>query len=97
MAHFVLKTVGPVERAPIMSSLPARDGAQTHMLDLGANSKATAIQLAQFATMGSIVARDVFDIANRDIRFRRGRSQWYVGRIHRSKLPDRIRLMAFSR
>jgi glycerol-3-phosphate acyltransferase PlsX len=64
MAHFVLKTVGPVERAPIMSSLPARDGAQTHMLDLGANSKATAIQLAQFATMGSIVARDVFDIAN---------------------------------
>ena len=64
MAHFVLKTVGPVERAPIMSSLPARDGTQTHMLDLGANSKATATQLAQFATMGSIVARDVFDIAN---------------------------------
>jgi glycerol-3-phosphate acyltransferase PlsX len=64
MAHFVLKTVGPVERAPIMSSVPARDGGHTHMLDLGANSKATAIQLAQFATMGSIVARDVFGIAN---------------------------------
>jgi glycerol-3-phosphate acyltransferase PlsX len=63
MAHFVLKTVGPVERAPIMSSVPARDGGHTHMLDLGANSKATAIQLAQFATMGSIVARDVFGIA----------------------------------
>jgi len=64
MAHFVLKTVGPVERAPIMSSVPARDGGHTHMLDLGANSKATAVQLAQFATMGSIVARDVFGIAN---------------------------------
>jgi glycerol-3-phosphate acyltransferase PlsX len=62
MAHFVLKTVGPVERAPIMSLLPARDGAHTHMLDLGANSKATAVQLAQFATMGSIVARDVYGI-----------------------------------
>ena len=64
MAHFVLKTVGSVERAPIMSSVPARGGAHTHMLDLGANSKATAWQLAQFATMGSIVARDVFAVAN---------------------------------
>jgi glycerol-3-phosphate acyltransferase PlsX len=64
MSHFVLKTVGPVERAPIMSSVPARDGGHTHMLDLGANSKATPLQLAQFATMGSIVARDVFGIAN---------------------------------
>jgi len=64
MAHFVLKTVGPVERAPIMSRVPARNGNHTHMLDLGANSKATPLQLAQFATMGSIVARDVFGIAN---------------------------------
>jgi glycerol-3-phosphate acyltransferase PlsX len=64
ISHFVLKTVGPVERAPIMSALPSRNGAHTHMLDLGANSKATALQLAQFATMGSIVARDVFGIAS---------------------------------
>ncbi len=64
MAHFVLKTVGPVERAPIMSAVPARNGGHTHMLDLGANSKASALQLAQFATMGSIVARDVFGIAS---------------------------------
>jgi phosphate acyltransferase len=62
MSHFVLKTVGPVERAPIMSAVPARSGGHTHMLDLGANSKATALQLAQFATMGSIVARDVYGI-----------------------------------
>ena len=26
MSHFVLKTVGPVERAPIMSTVPARNG-----------------------------------------------------------------------
>jgi glycerol-3-phosphate acyltransferase PlsX len=58
----VLKTVGPVERAPIMSSVPARNGGHTHILDLGANTKATALQLAQFATMGSIVARDVFGV-----------------------------------
>jgi glycerol-3-phosphate acyltransferase PlsX len=64
MSHFVLKTVGPVERAPIMSSIPARAGGHTHVLDLGANSKATPLQLAQFATMGSSVARDVFGIAN---------------------------------
>jgi phosphate acyltransferase len=64
MAHFVLKTLGPVERAPIMSSVPARNGGHTHLLDLGANSRATALQLAQFATMGSIVARDVFGVAN---------------------------------
>jgi len=63
MAHFVLKTVGPVERAPIMSAVPSRNG-HTHMLDLGANTKASALQLAQFATMGSIVARDVFGIAS---------------------------------
>ena len=63
MSHFVLKTVGTVERAPIMSAIPARNGGHTHMLDLGANTKATALQLAQFATMGSIVARDVFGIA----------------------------------
>jgi len=64
MSHFVLKTVGPVERAPIMSAVPSRDGAHTHILDLGANSKATAQQLSQFATMGSIVARDVFGLSN---------------------------------
>jgi glycerol-3-phosphate acyltransferase PlsX len=62
MAHFVLKTVGPVERAPIMSAVPSAGEAHTHVLDLGANSKATAQQLAQFATMGSIVARDVYGI-----------------------------------
>lgn len=62
MAHFVLKTVAGVERAAIMSAIPAAHG-HTHMLDLGANTKATPEQLAQFAAMGSVVARDVYGVA----------------------------------
>lgn len=61
VAHFVLKCLPNVERAPIMSSLPSAHGF-THMLDLGANTLATPAQLRQFAVMGSIVARDVHGI-----------------------------------
>jgi glycerol-3-phosphate acyltransferase PlsX len=58
MAHFVLKTITGVERAAIISAIPAAHG-YTYMLDLGANTKATPAQLGQFATMGAIVARDL--------------------------------------
>jgi glycerol-3-phosphate acyltransferase PlsX len=61
-AHFVLKTIPGVDRAAIMSAIPSIDG-HTHMLDLGANARATAEQLAQFAAMGNIVARDVHGVA----------------------------------
>ncbi len=60
-AHFVLKTLEGVERAPIMSAIPSVHG-HTHMLDLGANTKASAVQLLQFARMGCIVARDVYGL-----------------------------------
>jgi len=62
IAHFVLKTLPGVERAAIISALPAAHGF-THMLDLGANTKATPEQLRQFAAMGSVVARDVDGVA----------------------------------
>jgi phosphate acyltransferase len=62
ISHFVLKTVANVERAAIMSAIPSSKG-HTHMLDLGANTRATALQLLQFARMGSIVARDLHGIA----------------------------------
>jgi len=62
ISHFVLKTVANVERAAIMSAIPSSKG-HTHMLDLGANTRATALQLLQFALMGSIVARDLHGIA----------------------------------
>jgi glycerol-3-phosphate acyltransferase PlsX len=58
MAHFVLKTIAGVERAAIISAIPAAHG-HTQMLDLGANIKATPEQLRQFAAMGAIIARDI--------------------------------------
>jgi phosphate acyltransferase len=61
IAHFVLKTLPGVERAAIISAIPAAHGL-THMLDLGANTKATPEQLHQFAAMGAIVARDVHGV-----------------------------------
>src|SRR5579883_2697116 len=57
IAHFVLKTLPGVERAAIISAIPAAHGL-THMLDLGANTKATPEQLRQFAAMGAIISRD---------------------------------------
>ncbi len=63
MSHFVLKTLAGVERAAIMSAIPSAHG-HTHMLDLGANTKATPEQLLQFGSMGSIVARDVHGVNN---------------------------------
>jgi glycerol-3-phosphate acyltransferase PlsX len=63
IAHFVLGTLPGVERAAIISAVPAAHGL-THMLDLGANTKATALQLRQFAAMGVIVAREVYGVAN---------------------------------
>ena len=58
MAHFVLKTLPGVERAAIISAIPAAHG-HTQMLDLGANTKATPEQLRQFAAMGAIISRDI--------------------------------------
>ena len=58
MAHFVLKTIAGVERAAIISAIPAAHG-HTYMLDLGANTKATPEQLCQFAAMGAIMSRDI--------------------------------------
>jgi glycerol-3-phosphate acyltransferase PlsX len=63
IAHFVLRTLPGVERAAIISAVPAAHGL-TYMLDLGANTKATPQQLLQFAAMGAIVARDVHGVAN---------------------------------
>jgi glycerol-3-phosphate acyltransferase PlsX len=62
ISHFVLRCLPGVERAPIMSAVPNARGF-THMLDLGANTRATPVQLEQFAVMGAIVARDVHGMA----------------------------------
>ena len=62
IAHFVLKTLPGVDRAAIISAIPAAHG-HTHMLDLGANTKATPEQLRQFAAMGAIISQDVYGLA----------------------------------
>ncbi len=57
-AKFVLKTLPGIDRPAFISELPAKGGS-LHMLDLGANTEATAEQLFQFAVMGSIVTSDI--------------------------------------
>ncbi len=63
MSHFVLKTLEGVDRAAIISAIPAVHG-HTQMLDLGANTKATPEQLRQFAAMGAIIAGDIHGLAS---------------------------------
>ena len=59
--HFVLKAIPGIDRPAIMSAIPAKGG-HTHVLDLGANSSATAEQLLQFGLMGAVVATDLDDL-----------------------------------
>jgi glycerol-3-phosphate acyltransferase PlsX len=61
-AKFVLKTLPGIDRPAIIAELPAKGGS-LHMLDLGANTEASAEQLFQYAMMGSIVSSDILGIA----------------------------------
>ena len=61
MSHFVLKTAGPVSSArAIMSAIPAAHGPHAHARSRRQHQGDAASSCAQFATMGSIVARDVY-------------------------------------
>ena len=60
-ARFVLKMLPGIDRPAIIAELPAMGGS-VHMLDLGANTQATADHLFQYAVMGSIVAADIIGI-----------------------------------
>ena len=60
-AKFVLKTLPGIDRPAIITELPAKDGS-LHMLDLGANTEASANQLFQYAMMGSVVSSDITGI-----------------------------------
>ena len=61
MAKFVLKTLPGIDRPAFIAELPAKGGS-LHMLDLGANTQASASQLFQYAMMGSIVSSDITGI-----------------------------------
>lgn len=56
--RFVLKMLPGIDRPAIIAKLPAKGGF-LHMLDVGANTHASAEQLFQYAVMGSIVASDI--------------------------------------
>ncbi len=76
-AKFVLKMLPGIDRPAIIAELPAMGGS-VHMLDLGANTQATADQLFQYAVMGSIVAADIVGIDKPRIgaaQYRRRRHQ----------------------
>jgi glycerol-3-phosphate acyltransferase PlsX len=60
-AKFVLKTLPGINRPAFITELPAKSGT-LHMLDLGANTHASAEQLFQYAMMGSIVSSDIVRI-----------------------------------
>jgi glycerol-3-phosphate acyltransferase PlsX len=60
--RFVLKTLPGIDRPAIAAPLPCING-HAHMLDLGANVESSAEQLCQFASMGSVMASAVDDIA----------------------------------
>lgn len=61
IAHFVLKTIEGVDRPAIVSSLPS-SGKDFRMLDLGANVDSSAVNLVQFAIMGSILTSVIANI-----------------------------------
>lgn len=56
--RFVLKMLPGIDRPAIIAKLPAKGGS-LHMLDVGANTQASAEQLFQYAVMGSIVSSDI--------------------------------------
>lgn len=60
-AKFVLKTLPGIERPAFISEMPTECGT-LHMLDLGANTQASAEQLFQYAMMGTIVTSDIAQI-----------------------------------
>lgn len=62
-ARYVLKTLPGIDRPAIITAIPSLQG-HTHMLDIGANVDCSAEHLAQFATMGAIVASAVDNIEN---------------------------------
>lgn len=63
VAKFVLKTLPGIDRPAICTSMPTMKG-HVHVLDLGANVGCSGENLAQFAVMGSVLAKAVDDNPN---------------------------------
>ncbi|HKL78104.1 MAG TPA: phosphate acyltransferase PlsX [Gammaproteobacteria bacterium] len=61
ISRFVLKTLPGIDRPAIATFLPTQTG-QVLMLDLGANVDCNSDHLFQFAVMGEVAARAVYDV-----------------------------------
>lgn len=61
ISKLVLKTIQKIHRPAIVSIMPHINGKYV-MLDLGANTECSAINLAEFAMMGDILARNALGI-----------------------------------
>ncbi len=61
ISKMLLKTIQKIHRPAIISIMPHREGKYV-MLDLGANTECSAVNLAEFALMGNIVAKHALGI-----------------------------------
>ena len=61
ISKMVLKTIQKIHRPAIVSIMPHKDGRYI-MLDLGANTECNAINLAEFAIMGNLLAKHALGI-----------------------------------
>ncbi len=61
ISKMLLKTIQKIHRPAIVSIMPHRYGKYV-MLDLGANSECSAVNLAEFAVMGNILAKHALNI-----------------------------------
>ncbi|MBO7097236.1 MAG: phosphate acyltransferase PlsX [Alphaproteobacteria bacterium] len=61
ISKMLLKTIQKIHRPAIVSMMPHRYGKYV-MLDLGANSECSAVNLAEFAVMGNVLAKHALNI-----------------------------------
>ncbi len=61
ISKMLLKTIQKIHRPAIVSIMPHRYGKYV-MLDLGANTECNAVNLAEFAVMGNILAKNALNI-----------------------------------
>ena len=61
ISKMLLKTIQRVHRPAICTNIPHKDG-MCVMLDLGANTECSAVNLAEFAIIGNILARHTLEI-----------------------------------
>ena len=61
ISKMLLKTIQKIHRPAIVSIMPHKDGKYV-MLDLGANTECSAVNLAEFAIMGNVLAKHALGI-----------------------------------